>query len=66
MASKIRQIPERLLVKLWIERATREKSFRAGDGRRFRVIYPGRIGTTAGPDLRGGCTGRGGCGSGEG
>ena len=53
MASKIRQIPERLLVKLWIERATREKSFRAGDGRRFRVIYPGRIGTTAGPDLRG-------------
>ena len=52
MASKLKQIPERLLAKLWKERATREESFRADDGRRFRVIYPGRIGTTAGPDFR--------------
>ena len=52
MASKLKQIPESLLVRLWRERATRQGSFRAGDGRRFRVIYPGRVGTTAGPDLR--------------
>ena len=52
MSSKLKQIPERLLAKLWKERATREESFRAGDGRRFRVIYPGRTGTTAGPPVR--------------
>lgn len=52
MASKLKQIPERLLAKLWKERAAREESFRSGDGRHFRVIYPGRAGTTAGPDFR--------------
>ena len=52
MVSRLAQIPESLLVKLWRERASREKYLRAGDGRRFRVLYPGRIGTTAGPDFR--------------
>ena len=52
MASRLAQIPESLLVKLWRERASREKYLRSGDGRRFRVLYPGRIGTTAGPDFR--------------
>jgi hypothetical protein len=45
-------VPESLLVKLWKDRAARSGSFRAGDGRRFKVIYPGRPGTTAGPDFR--------------
>ena len=52
MASRFTQIPESLLVKLWRERASREKYLRAGDGRRFKVLYPGRISTTAGPDFR--------------
>lgn len=52
MPSRLKQIPESLLVTLWKERASREESLRAGNGRRFRVIYPGRIGTTAGPDFR--------------
>ena len=52
MASRLKQIPESLLARLWKERASREKSLRAGDGRRFRVIYPGRVGATAGPDFR--------------
>ena len=50
--ARLEQIPESLLARLWKERASREKSFRAGDGRRFRVIYPGRVGTSAGPDFR--------------
>ena len=53
MASSLKQIPECLLARLWKQRAAREESLRAGDGRRFRVIYPGRMGTTAGPDFRG-------------
>ena len=52
MGPKLKQIPESLLAKLWKEKASRERSLRAGDGRRFRVIYPGRTGTTAGPDFR--------------
>jgi hypothetical protein len=52
MAHRLKQIPESLLVRLWKEKASREVSFRAGDGRRFRVVYPGRAGTTAGPDFR--------------
>ena len=52
MSSKLKQIPEALLARLWKGKASREKSLRAGDGRRFRVIYPGRTGTTAGPDFR--------------
>ena len=50
--ARLEQIPESLLARLWKERASREKSFRAGDGQRFRVIYPGRVGTTGGPDFR--------------
>ena len=52
MGSRLEQIPEKLLAQLWRERASREASLRAGDGRRFRVIYPGRVGTGAGPDFR--------------
>ena len=52
MASKLKQIPESLLATLWKERAARQTSLRATNGRRFRVVYPGRHGTTAGPDFR--------------
>ena len=52
MGSSLKQIPESLLTRLWKERASREESLRAANGRRFRVIYPGRVGTTAGPDFR--------------
>ena len=52
MASRLPQIPERLLTRLWHERAAREGTLRAGNGRRLRVIYPGRPGTGAGPDFR--------------
>ena len=50
--TRLEQIPERLLVALWKERAARQRSFRSKDGRTFRVIYPGRASTTAGPDFR--------------
>ena len=46
------QIPERLLARLWRERATRQEGFRTRAGSRLRVIYPGRPGNTAGPDFR--------------
>ena len=52
MPATLKQIPEHLLARLWEERAARAGSLRAGNGRRFRVIYPGRRGTTAGPDFR--------------
>ena len=52
MGSRLRQIPESLLARLWRERASRETSPRSGDGRRLRVIYPGRVGSSAGPDFR--------------
>ena len=52
MASRFKQIPESLLVRLWKGRAARQASFKAGAGRRLRVIYPGRVGTGAGPDFR--------------
>ncbi len=51
-ATRLEQIPERLLAVLWKERAARQRSFRSLDGRTFRVIYPGRASTTAGPDFR--------------
>ena len=46
------QLPERLLWKLWKRRAARQEEFRTGAGRRIRVLYPGRSGTSAGPDFR--------------
>ena len=52
MGSRLRQIPESLLARLWQERASREASLRSGDGQRLRVIYPGRAGRSAGPDFR--------------
>ncbi len=45
-------IPERLLARLWQERAARQGWLRSSEGRRLRVIYPGRPGRTAGPDFR--------------
>ena len=45
-------IPERLLWKLWKRRAAQQEEFRTGEGTRLRVLYPGRTGTTAGPDFR--------------
>ncbi len=47
-----RQIPEALLARLWRERATRQQNLRTTEGRRVRVLYPGRRGTEAGPDFR--------------
>ena len=44
--------PERLLWKLWKRRAARQAEFRTGEGARIRVLYPGRAGTSAGPDFR--------------
>ncbi len=46
------KIPERLLAKLWRERAARQSSLRTQAGKRVRVVYPGRPGTAAGPDFR--------------
>ena len=46
------EIPERLLWKLWKRRASRQEEFRSGSGSRIRVLYPGRPGTSAGPDFR--------------
>ncbi len=45
-------MPERLLWKLWKRRAARQAEFRTGAGKRVRVLYPGRPGTSAGPDFR--------------
>ncbi len=45
-------MPERLLWKLWKRRAARQDEFRTGAGTRVRVLYPGRAGTSAGPDFR--------------
>lgn len=45
-------IPERLLWKLWKRRAARQDEFRTGAGTRICVLYPGRAGTSAGPDFR--------------
>ena len=45
-------IPERLLAKLWEQRAARQAWFRTQGGRRVRVLYPGRPGRSAGPDFR--------------
>ena len=47
-----RELPERLLWKLWKRRAARQSEFRTGAGTRMRVLYPGRPGTSAGPDFR--------------
>lgn len=52
MGTKLKRIPDALLARLWKGKASWEKSLRAGDGRHFRVIYPGRAGSTVGPDFR--------------
>ena len=46
------KIPERLLAKLWKDRAARQTSLRTEAGKAVRVVYPGRAGTAAGPDFR--------------
>ncbi|MFQ6030560.1 MAG: DUF2851 family protein, partial [Dehalococcoidia bacterium] len=45
-------LPEKLLARLWQQRAARQAWFRTNGGRRVRVLYPGRAGTGAGPDFR--------------
>ena len=45
-------LPERLLARLWQQRAARQQEFRTDAGRRVRVLYPGRPGLAAGPDFR--------------
>ena len=45
-------IPERALWKLWKRRAALQEEFRTSSGRRVRVLYPGRAGSSAGPDFR--------------
>ncbi len=46
------KIPERLLAKLWKEKAARLTGLRTEAGKRVRVVYAGRSGTSAGPDFR--------------
>lgn len=46
------KIPEKLLARLWEQRAARQEWFRTAAGSRIRVIYPGREGKAAGPDFR--------------
>lgn len=49
---RVGNIPERLLARLWQQRAARQREFRTGGGRRVRVLYPGRASAAAGPDFR--------------
>lgn len=46
------QVPESLLARLWQARAARAGAVTARDGRRLRVLYPGRHSSAAGPDFR--------------
>ena len=48
---KLPLIPERLLARLWQTRAQR-RSLSTADGRRIRVLYPGRRNGGPGPDFR--------------
>lgn len=47
-----RQIPERLLARLWRSREWRRHRLTLTDGRHVRVLYPGRPGGGPGPDFR--------------
>ncbi len=48
----IAPITEKQLARLWQRRAVRARTLRTEEGRRVRVLYPGRPGVTAGPDFR--------------
>ena len=48
---KLPLIPERLLARLWQTRAQR-RSLSTADGRRVRILYPGRRNGGPGPDFR--------------
>ena len=48
----IAPITEKQLARLWQRRAVRVQALRTEEGRRVRVLYPGRPGVTAGPDFR--------------
>jgi hypothetical protein len=52
VAERPEPIPERLLWKLWKNRAALQEGLRTEAGRRVRVLYPGRPGISAGPDFR--------------
>jgi hypothetical protein len=45
-------LPESALVRLWQLRSARQAWFRTSQGRRVRVLYPGRPDNAAGPDFR--------------
>ena len=45
-------IPERLLARLWRNRDWRRRSLPLAEGKRLRVLYPGRPGGGPGPDFR--------------
>ena len=46
------RIPESLLVRLWQKKAARQEWLRTHGGTKIRVIYPGSVGTGAGPGFR--------------
>lgn len=47
-----KDIPERLLARLWRNRDWRRRSLHLASGKRLRVLYPGRPGGGPGPDFR--------------
>ena len=47
-----KDIPERLLARLWRNRDWRRRSLYLASGQRLRVLYPGRPGGGPGPDFR--------------
>ena len=47
-----KDIPERLLARLWRNRDWRRRSLYLAGGQRLRVLYPGRPGGGPGPDFR--------------
>ena len=51
-SESIAPITEKQLARLWQRRAARTQALRTEEGRRVRVLYPGRPGVTAGPDFR--------------
>ncbi len=52
VAERTEPIPERVLWRLWKKRAALHEGLRTEAGRRVRVLYPGRPGTSACPDFR--------------
>jgi hypothetical protein len=51
IAERPKPIPERVLWQLWKKRAALQEGLRTEAGRHIKVLYPGRAGTSAGPDF---------------